>query len=117
MSSCSAEDSCRDLGRGKGKVGHVTNSCSELESCADAGSNRGAIGSITQSCRADNACDGAGSGSSGGINSNLKACCNTVDECKDATQATLPATCKASKVRESVIYYVCSTEIDSYHHC
>jgi hypothetical protein len=113
VTSCTAEDSCRDLGRGKGKVGHVTNSCSELESCADAGSNRGTIGSITQSCRADNACDGAGSGSSGGINSNLKACCNTVNECKDATQATLPATCKASKVRESVIYDVCSSVIGS----
>jgi hypothetical protein len=113
VTSCTAEDSCRDLGRGKGKVGHVTNSCSELESCADAGSNRGTIGSITQSCRADNACDGAGSGLSGGITSNLKACCNTVNECKDATQATLPATCKASKVRESVIYDVCSSVIGS----
>jgi hypothetical protein len=113
VSSCTADDACRDLGRGKGKVGHVTNSCTGTESCEDAGSNRGAIGSITQSCGADNACDGAGSGSSGGITSNLKACCNTVDECKDATQATLPATCKASKVRESVIYDVCSSVIGS----
>jgi hypothetical protein len=115
VSSCTADDACWDLGRGQGKVGHVTHSCSEYESCQDAGSNRGTIGSITQSCNAANACDGAGLRPSGGINSNLDNCCNADSACVDATQATLPTTCKApaptppptSKVRECIIYLQC----------
>ena len=102
--SCSAEYSCYYLAKGGGKVGGVKDSCSAPNSCKKAGFNRGSLGSITTSCSAEDACLGAGSGTAGAITSNLKNCCNAASACELATQATLPAQCKNSKVRKCDVF-------------
>ena len=102
--SCSAEYSCRGLAGGVGKVGGVKDSCNALYSCQKAGYNRGSLGSITTSRSAEDACLGAGSGTAGAITSNLKNCCNAASTCESATQATLPAQCKNSKVRKCDVF-------------
>jgi len=100
--SCIAQYSCYYGAENKGSIGSISNSCYGEDSCRKAGSDDGSIGNIAQSCRAVNSCKGAGSGLTGRITSNLMNCCNDADECDYATQASLPATCKApdSKVRE-----------------
>ena len=99
--SCTAEKSCYYLAKGSAKVGDVKDSCTAPYSCYKAGFARGSLGSITTSCKAEDACRGAGSGLTGVITSNLNGCCNAASACKSATQATLPAQCKNSKVRKS----------------
>jgi hypothetical protein len=100
--SCTEVNSCFGLGRGDGNVGYVKDSCTEPYSCLDTGFNRGSIGSISTSCKALDACKRAGSGLTGSIKSNLNGCCNDAGICESATQATLPAQCKRSKVRTCV---------------
>ena len=77
----------------------MKDSCKGYASCFSLSGGKGSsVGSISTSCNADLACYNAGY--TGAITSNLNGCCNAASACKVATEATLPAQCKNSKVRK-----------------
>lgn len=122
--SCTMTYSCYDGAAVSGVMGTIVNSCTGVNSCRYTGSEYGSIGNISNSCKAEEACEGAGYGLGGRITSNLGNCCNTASACADATQANLPATCKASasgpppasKVRE-VLRICTKSSYQECHHC
>jgi hypothetical protein len=101
--SCTDKYSCYSLGYGGGKVGNVKDSCKADYACSQSGMRFGSIGSISASCNAEYACLRTGATLNRAITSNLNNCCNAVNACENATQATLPAQCKDSKVR--ILFY------------
>ncbi len=115
INSCTAYFSCYGLGYGAGKVGNVKDSCNRRDSCKKISFKRGSIGDISASCNAIDACLQAGSTLNGAITSNLNMCCNTENACKQATQATLPAQCKNSKVRRCAMMQFASSKHRQNH--
>ncbi len=113
--SCTAFISCYKLGFVAGEVGNVKDSCNAYDSCEKISYNRGSIGDILASCNATGACLQAGSTLNGAITSNLNKCCNTEYACKQATQATLPAQCKDSKVRRCAMMQFASSKHRQNH--
>ena len=107
--SCNAIGSCNAAAY-EGSIGSVVNSCNAYQACYEA-AYYGSIGSMEDSCNADGSCyKAAYEGSIGSMEDSCNAdgscyeaaydgndniaefynCCNTDEQCKDATEATLP---------------------------
>jgi hypothetical protein len=95
--SCQGSKSCYRMGYiGLNDITVVSSSCVGVSACEDAGSSNGTIGGMIGSCNADRACWNAGENITNAINQVVLNCCNSVEECKDANQATIPGTCQVS---------------------
>ena len=90
----SLEDSCNNrkacfeaADKAPGSIGSVGNSCNGDFGCFKA-AYYGTIGSLKDSCNANQACYKAAYDEND--NAEFYNCCNTDEQCKDATEATLP---------------------------
>ena len=85
--SCNAIEACYEAAI-YGSIGSVVNSCNDTKSCYEA-AYYGSIGSLKDSCNANQACYEAADDGNDNI-AEFYNCCNTDEQCKDATEATLP---------------------------
>jgi hypothetical protein len=93
--SCRGPKSCYQMGfTSASGISVVTDSCVGANACEDVGRDSGGINGLIGSCNADRACWNAGETAANTITQTLLNCCNADDICKDASQATIPATCQ-----------------------
>lgn len=95
INSCKAAQACNSFAFRGTALGTINDSCNGYKSCWQVAFIKDStIGSMTSSCNGSYACYQASKYASDTISTNMYFCCNADNECKTATESTLPATCK-----------------------
>ena len=93
--SCRGIKSCYQMGFSSASgISIVSSSCVGTSACENVGRDNGGVDGLIGSCNAEKACWNAGETGARVISQSMWNCCNTFEECKDASQATIPATCQ-----------------------